>query len=128
MKLLFNTTNKTQLLQATQELSSHLTATIHGTEEDLAAYSDLFAILERKVGRILINGFPTGVEVCHSMVHGRPFPATTAPQTTSVGTNAIKRFARPVCYQNFPTSLLPTALQEDNPLSIWRLVDGELKR
>lgn len=126
--LLVQTSNKTQLLQAAQDLSGHLTATIHGTAEDLAAYSDLFAILERKVGRILINGFPTGVEVCHSMVHGGPFPATTAPQTTSVGTNAIKRFARPVCYQNFPMSLLPAALQEGNPLNIWRLVDGELKK
>ena len=126
--LLIKTDNKAQLLQAAQDLSGHLTATIHGTDEDLASYKDLFAILERKVGRILINGFPTGVEVCHSMVHGGPFPATTAPHTTSVGTNAIKRFARPVCYQNFPMSLLPAALQNDNPLNIWRLVDGEMKR
>ncbi len=126
--LLIQTSNKAQLLQAAQDLSGHLTATIHGTEEDLADFKDLFAILERKVGRILINGFPTGVEVCPSMVHGGPFPATTAPQTTSVGTNAIKRFARPVCYQNFPMSLLPSALQDGNPLNIWRLVDGEMKR
>lgn len=126
--VLVHTDNKDQLLQAARDLSGHLTATIHGTPADFEEYKALFTILERKVGRLLLNGFPTGVEVCHSMVHGGPFPATTAPQTTSVGTNAIKRFARPVCYQNFPTSHLPVALQEDNPLNIWRLVDGELKK
>ena len=126
--ILVNTDNKAQLLQAAKDLSGHLTATIHGTSEDFAAYQELFDILERKVGRLLLNGFPTGVEVCHSMVHGGPFPATTAPQTTSVGTNAIKRFARPVCYQNFPTNHLPSALQDKNPLNIWRLVDGKFKK
>lgn len=126
--LLVHTENKAQLLQAAKDLSGHLTATIHGTPEDFADYSELFDILERKVGRLLLNGFPTGVEVCHSMVHGGPFPATTAPQTTSVGTNAIKRFARPVCYQNFPASHLPSALQDENPLNIWRLVDGEMMK
>lgn len=126
--ILVETDNKAQLLQAAADLSGHLTATIHGTPADFEEYAELFDILERKVGRLLLNGFPTGVEVCHSMVHGGPFPATTAPQTTSVGTNAIKRFARPVCYQNFPTDRLPTALQNGNPLNIWRLVDGELTK
>lgn len=124
--VLVQTDDKSQLLQAAKDLSGHLTATVHGTPEDFANYPELFEILERKVGRLLLNGFPTGVEVCHSMVHGGPYPATTAPQTTSVGTNAIKRFARPVCYQNFPSALLPSALQDGNPLGIWRLVDGEL--
>jgi len=83
------------------------------------------SILEQKVGRLIINGYPTGVEVCHSMVHGGPFPATTDSRTTSVGTGAINRFTRPVCYQNFPDSLLPPELKKDNPLGIWRIVNGE---
>ncbi|MBX2876360.1 MAG: aldehyde dehydrogenase (NADP(+)) [Saprospiraceae bacterium] len=113
-----------EILEAAKALEGHLTATVHATEQDLEDYQDLFAILERKVGRIIINGFPTGVEVCNAMVHGGPYPATTAPGTTSVGTNAIKRFARPVCYQDFPQSLLPNALKDQNPEGIWRLVNG----
>jgi alpha-ketoglutaric semialdehyde dehydrogenase len=117
--------NKQQLLQAAEKLGGHITATILGTEEDLQEYTELINILEQKVGRLLLNGYPTGVEVCHSMVHGGPFPATTDSRTTSVGTLAIHRFTRPVCYQNFPQSLLPAELKDDNPLGIWRLVDGE---
>ena len=120
--------NKDELLSLAQQLDGHLTATLHATDEDLREYADLVAILERKVGRLLINGFPTGVEVCHSMVHGGPFPATTDSRTTSVGTLAIKRFSRPVCYQNFPQFALPDELKDDNPLDIWRLVDGEMVR
>jgi len=116
---------KAQILEAAQKLKGHLTATVHGTEADFANYEDLFTILEQKVGRVIINGYPTGVEVCHSMVHGGPFPATTAPQSTSVGTNAIKRFVRPICFQDYPQSLLPKELQNENPMKIWRLVNGE---
>lgn len=119
--------NKLQLLQVAERLGGHITATIHGTEEDLQEYAELVTILEQKVGRLLINGYPTGVEVCHAMVHGGPYPATTDSRTTSVGTLAIHRFTRPVCYQNFPQSLLPAELKDDNPLGIWRLVDGERK-
>ena len=119
---------KADLLKAARELEGHLTATVHATEEDLKEYTELFEILEQKVGRVLVNGYPTGVEVCHSMVHGGPFPATTAPSSTSVGTNAIKRFVRPVCYQDYPESLLPEELKNDNPLGIWRLVDGEFSQ
>ncbi len=122
------TNGKAEMLQLAEALEGHLTATIHGSEADLAEYADLIHILERKVGRIIFNGYPTGVEVCHAMVHGGPFPATTAPQTTSVGTMAIKRFARPVCYQDFPQEALPLALQDNNPLKIWRLVDGHWKQ
>ena len=89
---------------------------------------NFFDILELKVGRVLVNGYPTGVEVCHSMVHGGPFPATTAPQSTSVGTNAMKRFVRPVCFQNYPESILPVELKNVNILNIWRLIDGELSK
>jgi len=119
---------KEDILDIARALDGHLTATVHGTSADLVEYRELFDILENKVGRILINGFPTGVEVCHSMVHGGPFPATTATQTTSVGGNAIKRFVRPVAYQNFPSDLLPDQLKDANPLKIMRLVDGALTR
>lgn len=123
-----STTNKSEILQLASKLEGHLTATIHGTEKDLNEYSELIHILEQKVGRLIFNGFPTGVEVCHSMVHGGPYPATTAPQSTSVGTAAIKRFARPVCYQDFPQSVLPEPLRDDNHLKIWRMVNGEMTK
>ena len=116
---------KDQILEAARNLKGHLTATVHGTEKDFEAYRELFDILEKKVGRVVINGYPTGVEVCHAMVHGGPYPATTASQTTSVGTNAIKRFSRPVCFQDYPATLLPDALKDGNPLNIWRLLDGK---
>ncbi len=119
---------KEDLLRAAQSLHGHLTATIHGTREDLAEYADLLDILEQKVGRLIVNGYPTGVEVCTSMVHGGPFPATTDSRTTSVGTGAITRFVRPVCYQNVPNSLLPDELQNENPLKIMRMVNGERHR
>ncbi len=120
--------SRSQLLEAAQQLEGQLTATIYGTEAELEDYKDLIAILEQKVGRLLINGFPTGVEVCHSMVHGGPFPATTAPATTSVGTAAIKRFVRPIAYQDFPQGLLPEALRDENPWGIFRLVNGEMTK
>jgi NADP-dependent aldehyde dehydrogenase len=126
--LLVEANTKDELLAAAKSLTGHLTATVHGTPEDLVEYADLIEILEQKVGRILINGFPTGVEVSHAMVHGGPFPATTDSRSTSVGTMAITRFTRPVCYQNFPDGLLVDELKADNPLNIWRLVDGELKK
>ena len=117
--------SKEEILTIAKNLSGHLTATVHGTENDLLAYRDLLDILEQKVGRILINGFPTGVEVCHAMVHGGPFPATTDSRSTSVGTASIYRFTRPVCYQAMPDELLPPELKNENPLNIWRLVNGE---
>ena len=94
----------------------------------LEEYASLVSILEQKAGRLIVNGFPTGVEVCPSMQHGGPYPATTDSRSTSVGTAAINRFARPVAYQNFPPSLLPAELQDGNPRRIWRLVDGELTK
>jgi alpha-ketoglutaric semialdehyde dehydrogenase len=120
--------SKEAILEAARNLEGHLTATIFGTPKDFAEYKELFAILELKVGRVVVNGYPTGVEVCHSMVHGGPYPATTAPQSTSVGTGAIKRFVRPVCFQDYPESLLPDELKNENSLNIWRLVDGELTK
>lgn len=116
---------KAEILQAAKNLGGHITATLHATDKDLVEYGELISILEQKVGRVIINGYPTGVEVCHSMVHGGPFPATTDSRTTSVGTGAITRFTRPVAYQNFPTPLLPAELQDGNPLKVFRLVNGE---
>lgn len=115
---------KQDLLDCARNLHGQLTATIHATTEDLQEYADLIPILETKVGRIIFNGYPTGVEVCPAMVHGGPYPATTDPRTTSVGTLAINRFARPVCYQDCPEPALPRELQDANPLRLWRLVDG----
>ncbi|MES2696983.1 MAG: aldehyde dehydrogenase (NADP(+)) [Verrucomicrobiota bacterium] len=109
-------------------LEGQLTATLHGTEADLTAAADLLDILARKVGRIVINGFPTGVEVSPAMHHGGPYPATTDVRFTSVGTAAIQRFARPICYQNLPDALLPDALKKANPLNLLRLVDGKPTR
>ena len=125
--VLVEASSKDQILDAARNLHGHLTATVHGTDQDFDEYKELFEILEKKVGRVVVNGYPTGVEVCDSMVHGGPFPSTTAPQSTSVGTNAIKRFVRPVCFQDYPTALLPDALKDGNPLKIWRLEDGEMK-
>lgn len=116
---------KEDLLAVAEELDGQLTATIHGTEQDLENYADLVAILERKVGRIVYNGFPTGVEVCPSMVHGGPFPATSDGRSTSVGTHAIERFIRLVAYQSSPQSLLPDELKDGNPSGIMRMVNGE---
>jgi NADP-dependent aldehyde dehydrogenase len=82
-------------------------------------------MLEQKAGRVIINGFPTGVEVCSSMVHGGPFPSTTDSKSTSVGTAAIYRFTRPVCYQNMPQELLPAELKNKNILNISRLINGQ---
>ncbi|MFR9728403.1 aldehyde dehydrogenase (NADP(+)) [Saccharopolyspora sp. MS10] len=107
-------------------LDGQLTATVHATEADLAEAGALLPVLERKAGRILFNGWPTGVEVGHAMVHGGPFPSTSDSRTTSVGSRAIERFLRPVAYQDVPAALLPEVLADGNPAGIWRRVDGEL--
>jgi len=117
-----------QMLQAAKSLHGHLTAAVLGTEDDLAAHQELIAILERKVGRLIFNGYPTGVEVCHAMMHGGPYPATSDGRSTSVGSMAIFRFARPVCYQNLPQSALPAELRNENPLGVMRVVNGTLTR
>ena len=109
-------------------LEGQLTATIHADESDYADAGRLLPTLETKVGRILFDGWPTGVEVCHAMVHGGPSPATSDSRTTSVGARAIERFLRPVCYQNVPKALLPSAIADGNPDGIWRRIDGQLGR
>lgn len=116
------------LEHAAESLEGNLTATIHGTADDLAAADRLVRLLRRRVGRLIFNGFPTGVEVCPSMHHGGPYPATTDVRSTSVGTAAIYRFARPICYQGFPQDALPPELRDRNERGVWRLVDGNLTR
>jgi alpha-ketoglutaric semialdehyde dehydrogenase len=112
------------LIEAISGLEGQLTASLHLTEEDYPTAAPLIPALEQKVGRIIINGWPTGVEVGHAMVHGGPFPATSDSRTTSVGTLAINRFLRPVAYQNIPQELLPAPLQDENPWKVNRLIDG----
>jgi len=126
--LLVSHSSPEQVLAIARSLEGHLTATIHGTEEDLRDYADLVAILETKVGRLIFNGYPTGVEVTHAMVHGGPYPSTSDGRSTSVGTQAIFRFTRLVCYQSFPDSALPDDLKDGNPLGIWRMLDGQMSR
>jgi 2,5-dioxopentanoate dehydrogenase len=112
-------------LRVAAALDGHLTATILGDDEDLATHRELIQILEQKAGRLIFNGFPTGVEVTHAMVHGGPYPSTSDPRFTSVGSLAIYRFARPVCFQGFPEAMLPPELQDANPLGIRRLRNGK---
>lgn len=114
-----------EVRQVSEHLEGQLTATLHLDETDLPDAKALLPVLERKAGRLLVNGWPTGVEVCDAMVHGGPFPATSDSRSTSVGTAAIQRFLRPVCYQDFPDALLPAALQHGNPLLLRRLLDGQ---
>ena len=118
--------DKAQLLQALSSMNGQLTASLIADESDLVEFADVVPVLEEKAGRLLLNGYPTGVEVCDAMVHGGPYPATSDARGTSVGTLAIDRYLRPVCYQNYPQSLLPEALRDENPLNLLRLVNGEM--
>jgi NADP-dependent aldehyde dehydrogenase len=107
------------------KLEGQLTITLQIEPEDQADAARLMPALARRAGRILANGWPTGVEVSHAMVHGGPYPATSDTRTTSVGTLAIERFLRPVCFQNLPDALLPAAARENNPWSLARRIDGK---
>ncbi len=120
--------DRAELERVVRGLSGHLTASVHGTPQDLLEFRDLIALLETTVGRIIFNGFGTGLEVCPALHHGGPYPATTDPHFTSIGHAGIFRFARPICYQNFPQEGLPEALRDKNTAGIWRLVDGQLTR
>ncbi len=117
-----------ELLQAVNSLNGQLTGTVMSLEEDLETFAPCIEVLAGKVGRLLYNGVPTGVEVCHAMVHGGPYPATTNAGSTSVGADAIKRFARPVCLQDCPAELLPLALKNENSLNIMRKLNGHYTR
>lgn len=116
--------NAEELHTALTSLEGQLTTTLHTGPGDDSTVRTLLPVMERKSGRILFNDFPTGVEVNNAMVHGGPFPATSDSRSTSVGTTAIDRFLRPVCYQNVPAQFLPTVLEDANPQGIWRLHNG----
>ena len=116
-----------ELLPRLESLEGQLTAAVHATDADVADAAKLLPVLELKAGRILFNGWPTGVEVGHAMVHGGPFPATSDSRSTSVGSLAIERFQRPVAYQDVPAALLPEAVRDDNPWGLAQRIDGELR-
>ncbi|MEM1295939.1 MAG: aldehyde dehydrogenase (NADP(+)), partial [Verrucomicrobiota bacterium] len=116
---------KEEMLRFAKAMEGSLSATVHGTEEDLKENRDLLDILETRTGRVIYNGFPTGLEVCTAMHHGGPYPAATHSFFTSVGTNAIYRFVRPVCYQDLPQFALPPELQDSNPLGVHRMLNAE---
>lgn len=122
--LLVDSSKREELLKIARNMEGQLTATIWGTPQDLIEYEDLIDILETKVGRLIFNGYPTGVEVGDATVHGGAYPATSDGRTTAVGTRAIDRFCRYVCYQNFPNESLPDELKDENPLGIRRMIDG----
>jgi alpha-ketoglutaric semialdehyde dehydrogenase len=126
--LLIRCRDLAQLVELGEKLEGQLTATLQMDDGDADLARTLLPVLERKAGRILANGWPTGVEVSHAMVHGGPYPATSDSRGTSVGTLAIRRFLRPVCYQDLPAGLLPQALADGNPLNLWRRIDGQLGR
>ncbi len=125
--LLVRCPGRHEVAQVIGALEGQLTFTLQMDGSDLDAARLLLPVLERKAGRILANGWPTGVEVSHAMVHGGPFPATSDARTTSVGTLSIRRFLRPICYQNLPAALLPETLQDDNKAGIPMLVDGAFR-
>jgi len=123
--LLVKASTMEELNAAVRKMPGQLTATIIGEESELVQQAEFIQLVMERAGRVIINGVPTGVEVCPSMHHGGPFPATTDSRFTSVGTDAIKRYARPVCFQNFPEALLPAELKTPNPLGVWRLFDNQ---
>ncbi len=117
-----------EMIEVAKHLEGQLTSTLMATENEIRNSGDLVEAVKNICGRFILNGVPTGVEVCLSMHHGGPFPATTDPRFTSVGADGIKRFARPICFQNWPNDLLPDELKDENPLRIWRTVNNELKK
>ncbi|HEU5365819.1 MAG TPA: aldehyde dehydrogenase (NADP(+)) [Hanamia sp.] len=117
-----------EMIQISSNLEGQLTSTLLATENDFISNAELIESVENICGRYILNGVPTGVEVCLSMQHGGPFPATTDSRFTSVGADGIKRFARPVAFQNWENKFLPDALKNENPLNIWRVVNNEMTR
>jgi NADP-dependent aldehyde dehydrogenase len=117
-----------EMTEVAKHLEGQLTSTLLATENDVKNNEELVEAVKNICGRLILNGVPTGVEVCLSMHHGGPFPATTDSRFTSVGADGIKRFARPICFQNWPNNLLPDELKDENPLGIWRMMNNELKK
>jgi NADP-dependent aldehyde dehydrogenase len=126
--LLIACANLEEMMAVAAALEGQLTTTIMANEHDLQQCQSLIDRVKEKCGRLILNGVPTGVEVCKAMQHGGPFPATTDPRFGAVGEDALKRFARPFCYQNWPDPWLPDELKDENPLQIFRTVNGQLTR
>ncbi|MCG8475348.1 MAG: aldehyde dehydrogenase (NADP(+)) [Cytophagales bacterium] len=120
--------SREELLKAIAVLEGQLTATVMAEELEMVQYEEAVNLLTERSGRLIFNGVPTGVEVCNAMQHGGPYPASTDSRFTSVGTGAIRRFVRPVSYQNWPQALLPEELKDENPAGILRLVDNRYTR
>jgi NADP-dependent aldehyde dehydrogenase len=116
--------NALQLEQVIASLDGQLTGTVIADNDEISEYSKSIAALQNRVGRIIFNGVPTGVEVCESMVHGGPYPASTDSRFSAVGISSIKRWVRPFSYQSWPNYVLPDELKNENPLSIFRNIDG----
>jgi len=115
-------------MQVARAMEGQLTCSLMATEDEMKSNPELIEILKDKCGRFVVNGVPTGVEVALSMHHGGPYPATTDSRFTSVGADGIKRFARPICFQNWSNELLPQELKNENPLNLWRTVNNELTK
>ena len=126
--LIIRCQNKSEIDQVLNCLDGQLTGSIIGDNSELSSYDSAVKIIEKKVGRLIFNNVPTGVEVCPSMQHGGPYPASSDSRFSSVGTAAIKRFVRPITYQSWPNDKLPDELKDNNPLNIWRVVDGQLTK
>ena len=126
--LIIRCQNKSEIDQVLNCLDGQLTGSIIGDNSELSSYDSAIKIIEKKVGRLIFNNVPTGVEVCPSMQHGGPYPASSDSRFSSVGTAAIKRFVRPITYQSWPNDKLPDELKDNNPLNIWRVVDGQLTK
>jgi alpha-ketoglutaric semialdehyde dehydrogenase len=120
--------NISELIQVWKSIQGQISTTIMGTDNDLANNKNLLEIATTIAGRVLLNGVPTGVEVCDSMVHGGPFPASTDSRFTAVGVKAVKRWLRPISFQNWPDHLLPKYLQNKNEHAIWRTINGDFTK
>ena len=123
--LLIECVDENEMLMVANHLEGQLTSTIMATPNDIQSNQTLIDTIKQICGRIILNGVPTGVEVCRSMMHGGPFPATTDSRFTAVGADGIKSFARPIAYQNWNNNVLPDELKNENPLNIWRMVNNE---
>lgn len=126
--LIIRCKNTDELHKVVNRIRGQLTITVVADEAELMKHRNLLNVLAEKAGRLIMNGVPTGVEVCPAMMHGGPFPATTDSRFTAVGTDAIKRFVRPVSFQHFSNALLPDELKDENPLGIWRMVNGNFMK
>lgn len=126
--LLVECANPEELSEVLKSFDGQLTASVFGTQNDFIVYKYQIEIIQEVVGRLIFNGVPTGVEVCYAMQHGGPYPSTTDGRFTSVGPDAIKRFVRPVAFQDAPDEYLPSELKDANPLAIWRRVNGILSK